>query len=220
MLWHNPPMKFRDLLPYLGLLVLALAVGVLAGYLTFGSRHTLPPRTDALLLHDPKVLPDFALTDTSGKSLDKDRLKGRWSLLYFGYRLCPDACPTTLSDLDKFVKYVSRLPADKRPQVYFISVDPQRDTPKLLGDYALYFNPGFVAATGSLDALKALTGPLDVQFSYGKPDSKGDYAVNHSTAVLLVDPDAEETALFVPPLDPRRMAADYVNILKYYGEQL
>ena len=213
-------MKFRELLPYLGLLVLALTVGVLAGYLTFGSRHLPPPRTDALLLHEPKVLPDFALTDTSGKSLDKDRLKGHWTLLYFGYRLCPDACPTTLSDLDKFVKYVGKLPADTRPQVYFISVDPQRDTPKLLGDYTLYFNPGFVAATGSLEALKALTDPLDVQFSYDKPDAKGDYAVNHSTAVLLVDPDAEETALFVPPLDPRRMAADYVNILKFYGEQL
>jgi protein SCO1/2 len=103
--------------------------------------------------------------------------------------------------------------------VYFISVDPKRDTPKLLGDYALYFNPGFLAATGSLDALRALTGPLDIEFSYDKADAKGDYAVNHSTAVILVDPDAEETALFVPPLDPKRMATDYMSILKYYGEQ-
>jgi len=213
-------MKFRDLLPYLGLLVLALAVGVLAGYLTFNSRHQPPPRTDALLLHDPKPLPDFTLADTSGKTLDKDRLKGRWNLLYFGYTHCPDACPTTLASLDKFIRLLGKLPADKRPQVYFISVDPQRDDDKLLGDYALYFNPGFVAATGSLDALKALTEPLDVQFSYDKPDAKGDYAVNHSTAVILVDPEADETALFVPPLDPRRMAADYVNILKYYGEPI
>ncbi|MGE5625258.1 MAG: SCO family protein [Bacillota bacterium] len=213
-------MKFRDLLPYLGLLVLALAVGVLAGYLTFNSRHQPLPRTDALLLHDPKGLPDFSLTDTAGKTLDKDRLKGRWDMLYFGYRNCPDACPTTLAALNKVLRYLGKLPADKRPQVYFISVDPQRDTPKLLEDYTTYFNPGFVAATGSVDALKALTDPLDVQFSYDKPDAKGDYAVNHSTAVVLVDPDAEEAALFVPPLDPKRMAVDYVSILRYYGEQL
>ena len=218
-LWHNPRMKFRDLLPYLGLLVLALAVGVLAGYLTFNSRRPPPPHIDALLLHAPKALPDFTLTDTAGKTLDKDRLMGRWSLLYFGYTHCPDACPTTLAALDKMQRYLGSLPSDKRPQVYFISVDPKRDAPKLLGDYALYFNPGFLAATGSLDALRTLTVPLDIEFSYDKPDAKGDYAVNHSTAVILVDPDAEETALFVPPLDPKRMAGDYLSILKYYGEQ-
>lgn len=218
-LWHNPRMKFRDLLPYLGLLVLALAVGVLAGYLTFNSRRPAPPRTDALLLHAPKPLVDFTLADTAGKTLDRDRLTGRWNLLYFGYTHCPDACPTTLAALDKMQRYLGNLAPEKRPQVWFISVDPKRDQPKLLGDYALYFNPGFLAATGSVDALKTLTGPLDIQFSYDKPDAKGDYAVNHSTAVILVDPEVEEIALFVPPLDPKHMAADYTNILKYYGDQ-
>ena len=212
-------MKFRALLPYAGLLLLALVVGVLAGYLTFDARRPPQPRTDALLLHAPKPLPDFGLTQTDGTMLDKSRLAGRWSLLYFGYTHCPDACPTTLAALNKMQQYLLRLPANKRPQVYFISVDPKRDDPKLLGDYALYFNPGFVAATGSLENLRALTGPLGVDFSYDKPDAKGDYGVSHSTGVILVDPEAQETALFVPPLDPRRMAADYAVILKYYGEQ-
>lgn len=217
-LWHNPRMNFRKLLPYAGLLALALAGGILAGYLTFASHRPPPPRTAALLLHAPKPLPEFRLRDTSGSVLDRTRLTGRWSLLYFGYTHCPDACPTTLAALDHMLEGLARLPVDARPQVYFISVDPNRDDAKLLRDYSLYFNPGFIAATGDPEELRALAGPLGVDFSYDPPDAKGDYAVNHSTDVILLDKQAEEVALFEPPLEPKRMAADYLSILKYYGE--
>ena len=213
-------MKSRALLPYAGLLVLALAAGVLVAYLSLGRRHGPPPQTAALVLREPKSLPDFALTDTEGKTLDRKRLAGHWSLLYFGYTHCPDACPTTLAALDHMLARLGKLPADKRPQVYFISVDPKRDDPTLLKNYTLYFNPAFTGATGSLDALRALTAPLQVDFSYGKPDDKGNYGVDHSAQVTLVDPDTEEVALFTPPLEPSRMAADYLAILKYYGETL
>ncbi|HEY1991547.1 MAG TPA: SCO family protein [Gammaproteobacteria bacterium] len=211
-------MKFKDTLPYAGLLLLAVAGGLLAGYLTFHSRHPARPVTAALLLHAPKALPDFSLRDTAGGSFNKPRLTGNWSLLYFGYTHCPDACPTTLAALDKFANQTAKLPKRLKPQVYFISVDPKRDSLELLKNYTLYFNPGFTGATGSLDALRALTGPLGVDFSYGKPDAKGDYAVDHTSFVVLVDPQAEEVALFSPPLDPARMAADYRAILTFYGE--
>lgn len=213
-------MKFKNALPYAGLLLLAVAVGLLAGYLTFNSRHPERPVTAALLLHDAKPLPDFSLMDTAGGSFNKTRLTGHWSLLYFGYTHCPDACPTTLAALDKFSNLAKKLPKDLKPQVYFISVDPQRDSLTLLKNYALYFNPDFTGATGSLGALRGLTGPLGVDFSYGKPDAKGDYAVNHTSFVVLVDPKAEELALFSPPLDPARMGLDYLAIVKFYGETL
>ena len=212
-------MKFKVLLPYAGLLLLALTVGVLASYLTFGARPPVRPRTDALLLHSPKLLPDFSLTDTGGASFTRAQLMGHWSLLYFGYTHCPDACPTTLAALDKMSKLFAKVPAAKRPHVYFVSVDPKRDSLPLLKNYAAYFDADFTGATGSLDSLRALTTPLSVDFSYEKPDAKGNYGVTHSTAVILVDPEAEETAIYTPPLDPRRMAADYVNIIRYYGEQ-
>jgi len=100
-----------------------------------------------------------------------------------------------------------------------ISVDPKRDNLQLLKNYALYFNADFTGITGSVEALRALTAPLGMDFSYGKPDKQGNYGVTHSTAVILVDPEGEETALYTPPLDAKRMAADYVNIIRYYGEQ-
>ena len=212
-------MKFKALLPYAGLMLLALTVGVLASYLVFGTRPPVRPHTDALLLHTPKLLPDFSLTDTDAASFSRAQLMGHWSLLYFGYTHCPDACPTTLAALDKMSRMFAKLPATKRPRVYFISVDPKRDSPQLLKNYAMYFNPDFTGATGSLANLRALTTPLGVDFAYEKPDSKGNYGVTHSAAVILVDPQAQETALYTPPMDPRRMAIDYVNIIRYYGEQ-
>lgn len=211
-------MKSKAWFPYAGLAVLALALGLLAGYLVFGPRPLPRPRTDALLLQAPKALSDFSLMDDTGHSFTAASLQGHWSLLYTGYTHCPDACPTTLAALDQAMKFL-KIPVDRHPQVYFISVDPQRDSPELLKNYTFYFNPGFIGVTGSQDQLQVLTAPLGLDFSYEKPDAKGNYGVVHSTAVVLVDPKGREVALYTPPLDPKRMASDYVNIIRYYGER-
>lgn len=212
-------MKFRLALPYAGLFVLAIAAGIITSHFVFQSRHApARPQTTALLLHDAKPLPAFGLADTDGRPFTQDSLLGHWSLLYFGYTHCPDACPTTLSALDHMMAALGKTPGTPKPTVYFISVDPKRDDPVLLKNYALYFNPNFVGATGSLDALRALTGPLGVDFAYVPASQQGNYSVNHSSFVVLVDRQGREVAIFDPPLDPRRMSADYLNILRYYGE--
>lgn len=209
-------MKSRPSLTYAGLFALALAAGVVAGYLTLGRRHAPPPATEALLLHEPKALPEFALVDGDGKPFTRDSLSGHWTLLYFGYTHCPDACPTTLAALAQFMHADT---GRETPRVVFVSVDPKRDDAKLLKDYAVYFHPSFAGATGSLDQLQALTAPLGVVFSYGPTDKSGNYSVDHSVAVFLIDPEGRETAVFSPPLEPRRMAADYRAILAYHGDQ-
>jgi protein SCO1/2 len=201
------------------LFVLAIAAGLVTGRLVFQPRHApTRPQTAALLLHDAKPLPEFTLIGTDGKPFTKQSLTGHWSFLYFGYTHCPDACPTTLSALDHMTASLAKAAKAPKPTVYFVSVDPKRDDPALLKNYALYFNPNFVGATGSLDALRALTGPLGVDFSYTPASQQGNYSVNHSSFVVLVDKQGEEVAVFDPPLDPRRMSSDYLNILKYYGE--
>lgn len=212
-------MKLKAFFPYAGLLFLALVVGALASYLTLGSHRVARPRTGALLLHEPRLLPDFSLVGMDSTGFTRAQLLGHWSLLYFGYTHCPDACPTTLAALNGMLGHLAKIPVAKRPHVYFVSVDPKRDTPALLERYVTYFNPGFSGLTGTLPELKTLTEPLGADFSYGRPDQTGDYAVIHSAMVVLVDPKAEEVALFMPPLSPVRMASDYVNIIRYYGER-
>jgi len=212
-------MKFKTTLPYAGASLLAIAAGLVSSYLVF-QRHapSAPPRTEALLLHDAKPLPDFSLEDSDGQPFTKSSLLGHWSLLYFGYTHCPDACPTTLAGLGQVMQEMAHAPKLPKPTVYFVSVDPRRDRPKQLKTYVAYFDPAFVGATGDEDALHALTVPLGVDYSYGKPDAKGDYAVDHSTFVVLVDRQGRQVAMFSPPLDAKRVDADYMNILKYYGE--
>ncbi len=211
-------MKFKTLLPYAGLFVLAIAAGLIVGRYAFHTQHAPRPETDALMLHEPKPLPDFSLTDTSGRRFTKQSLAGHWSLLYFGYTHCPDACPTTLSGLDHFMGELAKSPSAPKPTVYFISVDPKRDDATLLKNYTLYFNASFIGVTGNEEALRVLAAPLGVDFSYGAPDKHGDYVVNHTSFVILVDRQGEEVAIFSPPLDTQHVTADYLSILKYYGE--
>src|SRR5689334_8339321 len=117
-------MKSKVLLSVAVLLVLAVAAGLYAGYQVFTPHHPPRPRTAAVLLHEAKPLPEFTLTDTSAQGFTRESLAGHWSLLYFGYTHCPDACPTTLADLDHML---ARLNTGPRPQVWFISIDPKRD---------------------------------------------------------------------------------------------
>ena len=209
-------MKSRRSFLYAGVLASALAAGVVAGYLALGRHPSAPPATAALLLHTPRPLPGFALVGGDGKPFTNASLAGRWSFLYFGYTHCPDACPTTLAAL---AEAMHELGAGTHPQVVFVSVDPKRDDANLLKGYAAYFDPGFLGATGSLDQLQALTAALGVAYSYGPADKSGNYSVDHSVAVFLVDPEGREVAVFSPPLEPKRTAADYRAILAYHGDQ-
>lgn len=210
-------MKLKAWLPYAPLLVVALAAGVYVGFLVLGRKTSTPPQTSALLLHERKPLPDFLLTDAAGAAFTRRELMGHWSLLYFGYTHCPDACPTTLMDLDHMLAALRKEKAADMPRVYFVSVDPKRDNLGLLRNYTLYFNPAFIGVTGSLDQLRALTTPLGVDFSYEPANQTGNYTVNHSVMVTLVDPQAQEEALYTPPFVPERMAADFSAIVAYRG---
>jgi protein SCO1/2 len=210
-------MKLPRPLPYAALL-LALAAGIAVSYHVFDDKSEQAPKTDAFQFHPPKAMPEFSLNTAAGQAFNRAALQGHWSLLYFGYTHCPDVCPTTLTDLDHMLMQLKDLPASQQPQVYFISVDPKRDDPKLVSDYAHYFNPGFTGVTGDVAGLRALAKPLGVDFSYDPADAKGDYGVNHSALVILVDPRSEEAALFTPPLIPAHAAADFRTILADYGD--
>lgn len=210
-------MHARKFLYYAAAAVAAVIIGLAIGYWTFG-RKAASPDASALLLHPPKALPAFGLVTDAQFPFTLANLHGHWSLLYFGYSHCPDVCPTTLADLGKMSTLLADLPAASRPRVYFISVDPKRDTPALLARYVHYFNADFTGVTGPLDQLHLLTHALGVAFSYDPPDQSGNYSVEHSSVVFLINPNAEETAIFTAPMIPSHMAGDYRIILDQSGE--
>jgi protein SCO1/2 len=173
-----------------------------------------------LLGSEARTLPKFELIDHHQKTFGKDRLRGKWNLMFFGFTNCPDVCPTTLSEMNSIVK---QIPARVRDEVkvYFVSVDPERDKPELLAAYMSYFNPDFTAATADLDKLKILTSALGVSHKISKK-SEDDlaYTVDHSGYVVLIDPNVQYAGLFFSDRDSvEAVARDLSNLVTQNSDE-
>ena len=158
------------------------------------------------LLPSPRSIPEFALTGADGQPFTKARLDGHWSVIFVGFTHCPDICPNTLAKL-KAVH--GQLDAQKKPvQVLFLSVDPERDTPEVISNYVTHFDPAFLGATGpnaELDKLAAAMGFLYMKGPGATPDT---YSVDHSSALILVNPQAQVAGYFTQPLKVDALVAD------------
>lgn len=144
----------------------------------------------------PKALPPFKLTDQQGQAFDNERLMGKWSLIFLGYTSCPDICPTTMS---KLAAAYPELNQENSVQVIFLSVDPARDTPTRLAQYADFFHPDFLAVTGEHSELYSLTRALGMV--YTMVGDGPDYQVDHSASIVVISPKGERYAVFKPKSD-------------------
>jgi protein SCO1/2 len=189
------------------------------------SRAVPPPAFDAgpaaTVLPVPRPLPAFALTDHDGARFDETRLDGHWSFLFFGYTYCPDVCPITLGSF-RDVRELLEERGDAHDldgvQFVFISVDPERDMPERLGEFVRYFHRDFIGATGENDELERLTGALGIYHAKAEGGTERDYLIDHSTAVMLVDPQRQLRAVFSKPHDPDAVANAFLKIRRH-GER-
>lgn len=154
----------------------------------------------ATVFPEPRPLPEFRLVDHRSEPFSREDLEGHTSLLFFGFTHCPDICPATLQQL---VLARRQLAGQDQPlpEIVLISVDPERDTPGVLERYVEYFGQGVTGVTGSLEDLRALTAALGIHFEKA-PAGDGpadEYLVNHSAAVLVIDPQARLAAIFGAP---------------------
>jgi protein SCO1/2 len=121
-------------------------------------------------------------------------------------------CPTTLGTLAQVAQSLADLPAGERPQIILVSVDPQRDTPEQLAAYVRFFDPSFTGLTGTQHAIDSLTRALGVPVGIRKTGN-GDYTVDHSAAIFLIDPQGAMRALFSTPHESAVIADDYRRIV-------
>jgi len=162
-----------------------------------------------------RALPEFELIDHNRQPLTRSDLNGQWSLIFFGFTHCPDICPIGLQTLADMVRAIDDPDVSAALRVYFVSVDPERDRPEVLADYVGYFNPGFTGATAAIDKLTPLTQSLGIAHVIrNKTDGNPDYDVDHSAAMVLINPAGEYAGLFGAPQDAAAMARDMTRIIE------
>ena len=167
-----------------------------------------PARLRAVrLFPSPRAIAPFALQQSDGTALGPAELAGRWTVVFLGFTHCPDVCPTTLTELSRAQKAWDDLPEARRPRVLFVSVDPDRDTAEKTGEYAAYFHPATLAATAPEPALGQFATSLGLVYMK-VPLEGGDYTMDHSSALVLIDPQGRQVGLIRPPLVPDDIAAD------------
>jgi protein SCO1/2 len=129
----------------------------------------------------------FTLVDQRGDTVTEAALKGHPSAIFFGYTFCPDVCPTTLADMSDWLQKLG--PGGDRLKVYFVTVDPERDTREQLASYLQAFDARITGLTGSRTAIDQMLREYRV-YSRKVPIDGGGYSMDHTASVYLLDKDA------------------------------
>lgn len=206
----------RYLLIAMAALIAAIGGALSASYL-LKQKPLEPDDLRATYLPGGKPLRPFQLVDHRGERFDNQRFDGHWTWVFFGYTHCPDACPTALAVLNAAAEDLQKKAPALPLQVLMVSVDPARDTPERLAAYVPYFNPNFIGATGSAEELATLTRDLGIVYVINKPaPGSSGYLVDHSTAILLINPKGQLQAIFGQPHTPQSMIDDLLKIQGHY----
>jgi protein SCO1/2 len=147
----------------------------------------------------------FRLIDQDGKPLSDQDLKGRPFLVFFGFINCPDICPTTLFEMSEVLRRLG--PDADRVRGLFVTIDPERDTPDKLKDYLSSFDPHLVGVTGDPNAIAAAAKAYRV-YTKKVPLDGGNYTMDHTTIVYLMDKEGRFVAPFSLKRRPEESAAD------------
>lgn len=200
---HTPPAgrSPRRLLP----VVLVAIAGLLVGY---GAVTWLRPHTfSGTVLQSPSSAPPLTgLTLHTGEPADLSQLRGQVVLLYFGYTNCPDVCPATLANAAKAIDAMDSGAEDV--ELLMITVDPDRDDPRTLGEYVGHFHPRFLGVHGSEEDLRTAASQYGVVFQRAEGSETTGYLVDHTVALMAIDPDGFLRVVFPVDVPPADLAAD------------
>jgi protein SCO1/2 len=179
----------------------SLVVGlVLMLWVMGGLRHATAPAA---------IGGPFQLTDQTGQTITEKSMEGRPSLVFFGFTHCPDVCPTTLFEMSEVLKAMGT--DGDRVNAYYISVDPERDTQAAMKEYLSSFDPRLKGLTGSPEAISKVLSEYRV-YAKKVPLKDGDYTMDHTALIYLMDRDGK----FVAPFNINRKPEDAATDLRRY----
>ena len=199
----RPARVMTRFLPVLAAFICGLVL-VFAAIVHFSGRSGSPIGSAIAAVGGP-----FHLEDQNGKPISDQDFKGRPFLVFFGYTHCPDVCPTTLFEISEVIKTLGK-DADRAGAI-FITVDPERDTPAALKDYLSSFDPHLRGLTGDPAAVEAAIKAYRV-YAKKVPLKDGDYTMDHTAVVYLMDKDGH----FVSPFNLKQTPEAAAEQLRRY----
>jgi len=139
---------------------------------------------------------DFALINSAGETVRWDDFAGRYRVVYFGYAFCPDICPTDMQRVAQGLKVLAASDPGKAAKItpIFITIDPERDTPAAVGEFAAAFSDDIIGLTGTPEQIAAAAKAFAVYYARGEAVEGGGYLVDHSNVVFLFGPAGEPLA--------------------------
>lgn len=178
-----------------------------------------PAELAGVLRPEYRAIRHFELTDHRGGAFDESRLLEKWSLIFFGYLSCPDVCPATLHELNRFWRLLrDEIGADPQDlQIVFVSVDPARDSARRLAEYIGHFNSRFIAATANRQQLDNLVAQFGAGYVIEDETAPGQYPVAHTSAIFVVDPLGRSVATFSQPHYAPVLLTQYQRITRYFS---
>lgn len=184
--------------------VVAVILGVSASLLVFGGGERV---TSGSLdgIGQAQIGGDFELVDPDGRTVTQEVLKGKTSLIYFGFTYCPDFCPTELANMTVAKEELENRGVDT--QLVFVTIDPERDTGEILREYTEAFDPEMIALGGSAEQVAAAANAYRVIYRrVSGPDFPDGYTMDHSTLVYATGPDGRFMTFFTAATDPAEIA--------------
>ena len=172
------------------------------------------PTANGLVFENPRPISTFQLVDFNQDTFSVDRLKGRWSFIYFGYTACGQICTQSLTELKRLILALSSNNNARQIQVVFVTVDPGHDTATRLNTYLREFDSTFVGVTGDIDALAFFAAEFAAPFTLDSVAGQSN-SLYHSNSILLINPSAALQAVLTPPHDAQRLQADFGAIVRW-----
>lgn len=161
----------------------------------------------------------FDLKNTKGETVTEGILQGKWSILYFGFTHCPDVCPDELEKVVAAVNVVDSNAAIPNLKPIFITVDPARDTEKVVEQYIAEFSPKILGLTGTSEQVDRACKAFRIYYSAGPKDEDDDYIVDHSIITYLVNPNGKVTDYFGKSKTAKEVAAAVEKRMRQYRDQ-
>jgi protein SCO1/2 len=193
--------------------VVGFALGAAGAFALFPAAwQRLLPSADQGISGKALVGGPFTLTDGTGKRVTEKDYRGRYTLVFFGFTSCPDICPAGLQLISAALSKLGAK-ADRVTPI-FITVDPERDTPQKLAAYVKNFDPRLVGLTGTPEEIAAVAKAYKVYYNkVPNEDQAGDYTMDHTGIIYVMDPGGEFVAHFTPSTTVDEMAAKLAKIL-------